>query len=275
MTGEAAACPSETLPADPVDIDPDLIKSSGKLLTAANLPALSDHPAQKTWSESESRILECIYTLIPSKKDSVSQITVWPTNFGTSCSFNTSFTAPYHVYIWLRFDQSVTAIVEAVLTSITRNDVFNRLGGVWQESEIIVDWLLSYSPLNSLLKKIDPHWESSLTVRNTRNKQNGKLVQLSNSFLQKIGAPSVNPAQISSVAFTPREKQIMDLLTSSAPRPVTTDQVGDIIFRNNPDDYSLYAVSKSIQRLRDKLEQNGISGSFIQTKRGEGYLLAS
>jgi DNA-binding response OmpR family regulator len=75
--------------------------------------------------------------------------------------------------------------------------------------------------------------------------------------------------------FSPREKAILNLLLSKSGVLVTTDEIGDILFSKQPESYSLYAISKFIQRLRDKLEQNGLSGSFIQTKRGEGYLLAA
>ena len=50
------------------------------------------------------------------------------------------------------------------------------------------------------------------------------------------------------------------------------DDIGSVIFKSE-DNFSLYAISKTIQRLRDKLEANGISGSYIQTLRGKGYLL--
>ena len=53
---------------------------------------------------------------------------------------------------------------------------------------------------------------------------------------------------------------------------VTFDQIADILF-DTYEKYSLFAISKAMQRLRDKIEQNEISGSFIQTVRGRGYLL--
>ena len=53
---------------------------------------------------------------------------------------------------------------------------------------------------------------------------------------------------------------------------VTYDEISEILFKTE-EEYSLYAISKTIQRLRDKLEKNGISGNLIQTLRKKGYLL--
>ncbi|MCU0287429.1 MAG: helix-turn-helix domain-containing protein, partial [Acidobacteria bacterium] len=78
----------------------------------------------------------------------------------------------------------------------------------------------------------------------------------------------------STVSFTPREKSVFNLLLNNSHQIVTIDQIGETLFPDTPNDFSLYSVSKTIQRLRDKLEQNGISGSIIQTKRHGGYLLA-
>jgi DNA-binding response OmpR family regulator len=53
---------------------------------------------------------------------------------------------------------------------------------------------------------------------------------------------------------------------------VSFDAIADN-FSDSDENFSLYAISKTIQRLRNKLETNGISGSYIQTLRGQGYLL--
>ena len=84
-------------------------------------------------------------------------------------------------------------------------------------------------------------------------------------FLRKIGAPSVPLSHIDTSKFSTSEKQLFDLLTSRSPQIVPFAEIST----------SLYSAAKSIQRLRDQLESQGLSGSFIQTKRGEGYLLTN
>jgi len=265
----------KNLPSKNHYIDPELISDTKKLLISANLPTPDFSSVQLAWAKYENQIIDAIYSLIPSKKNSISSITIWPTTMGTGASFNIYNQKSHDIYIWLREDKGIATIVEAILTSLTRNDVYENLAGIWQESEFLVDWLMAYSPLNEIIRKIDPDWNSTLTIKNTRTKQDGSLTEKSEQFLQKLGIPSADPVNVEHVVFSPREKEIMDLLVNSSPHPVSSDQIGDILFKTKPEEYSLFAISKTIQRLRDKLEQNGISGSFIQTKRGEGYLLVS
>ena len=263
----------------PVDAPADLISSAVKLLNNSPVPTPDYSRTQKLWDSHQDEIITTIYAAIPGKKNAVKSITIYPTTISTGCSFNTPSAFPAPIYLWLRSDKGVASIVEALLSALTRRDVYTRLDGLWQESEIIVDWLLTFSPLADILKKIDPiGLESTLTIKSTRSKQHASLTQESDSFLQKIGAPVVSPQSSTSLppnGFSPREKEVLDLLVSRSPRVVTMDDIGDLLFRDNPDSYSLAAIAKTIQRLRDKLEHNGISGSFIQTKRGEGYLLVN
>lgn len=261
------------LPGIDVKVPPKLLTAVAQLMPP--LPQPNFQAAKDAWEQYESPILEAIYSLIPSKKGSISQIVIWPTILGTGCSFSYFCPSTKSIVIWLRQDKGVAAIVEAILSALTRDDVFSHLGGVWQESEIIVDWLMAYSSLNPLLQAADPNWASNLTIKYARKKQSGSLALQSEDFLQRIGAPIANPAKVDLAQFTAREKEIMELLISCSPRPVRMEQIGEILFKNNPDEYSLFAISKAIQRLRNRLEQNGISGNFIQTKRGEGYLLVS
>lgn len=262
----------------PIIAPTDLINETEELIKKANLPKPDFSKLQKTWSKNQNEIMKTIYTLIPYKKDSVSKIEIWPTAFGTGCSFNRHKKSGDVVRMWLREDQNIGSIVEAVLTSLTRQDVYDQLGGLWQESEIIVDWLLTFSPLAELIKKIDPEWTKTLTIKSTRTKQSATLMQKSDKFLKSVGAPSVGIdaiRQIPTTAFSAREKELLNLLIAKSPDFATMDEIGDILFRNNEDAYSLSVIAKAIQRLRDHLEQTGISGSYIQTKRGEGYLLIS
>ena len=257
----------------PIVAPTDLVAQTKSLMAKANLPKPSYQATQKLWAKHEAKIIKLIYQLIPHKANSISNIIIWPTSFGTGCSFNRHRKHGDSIIIWLRADHGVASIVEALLSSLTRQDVYDKLGGLWQESEIIVDWLIAFSPLSTLLRQIDPNFESTLTIKQTRSKQNAKLLQTSTAFLTNIGAPNTSPVHIDPQVLTPHEKQLFELLVNKSPHPATFDEIGDLLFKTNPEAYSLEAIAKSIQRLRDKFELSGISGSFIQTKRGEGYLL--
>src|SRR3989344_3443106 len=65
----------------------DLKSQAVKLLATSPLPAPDMTKLQSLWAKHETRILNEIYKLIPHTKDTIKSITIWPTNFGTNCSF--------------------------------------------------------------------------------------------------------------------------------------------------------------------------------------------
>jgi hypothetical protein len=263
----------------PIKVPSSLLNQTQALLKSQSLPTPNFSAIQKLWNKHQDEIIAMIYSLIPNRKDSITNIHIWPTCFGTGSSFSVSKHPPETVYIYLREDHTIYTIVEAILTSITRHDVYEQLGATWSESEAIVDWLVKYSPLATLLKKISPVQRPIVgTIPNIRQKQKGSLLQKSDAFLAKIGAPIIKPKNLDPdqmTNLTPTDKALLSLLIKASPSVVTFDQISDTLQTTNPDDFSLYAITKQVQRLRDKLEQNGISGSFVQTKRGEGYLLVN
>ena len=175
------------------------------------------------------------------------------------------------------------SITEAILSAITRHAVYEDLDGLWSESELLVDWLLMKSSLSPVLKKYQRETTFMPTVKYTRMKQSAKLMKQSEEFYRHLGVPiSENVFGLKdgrpAIAgrpmenFSPREQKILGLLIQRGNNLVTIDEISRLIF-DTEEDFSLWAIAKTIQRLRDKLEQNGVSGSFIQTLRGQGYVL--
>jgi hypothetical protein len=261
----------------PIEAPKELVAAIQDLMAKVELPKPEFAALQALWTKHQDQILSMIYDLMPSYRHRITEITIYPTAFGTGCSFNRMGSKPGPMHIWLREGKGLATIVEAIITALTRNDIFDHLQGVWQESEIITDWLLAYSNLNSLLVKLDPTWQETLTIKSTRIKQNAKLALESEKFLQSLGLEQakIDFQRISDLPnMTPSDKQVLSLLVTKAPNIVTNEEI-DMALHTNSDNFSLYAISKAIQRLRDHLEASGISGSIIQTKRGVGYVLVN
>ena len=72
--------------------------------------------------------------------------------------------------------------------------------------------------------------------------------------------------------LTRQEYQLLSNLIENPRNMLTFDEIADILWPNG-EDYSLWAITKLIERLRKKLSQNGISPHLIQTKRKKGYSL--
>lgn len=225
---------------------------------------------QKEWDKIANSFLKDIGTLLPKQKNKIKKIIIWPTNFGTSASFSIEKNGTAHV--WIRSDQGVEAIGWCLITALTRDDILDKYGGLWQESQMISDWLMGETPLSKYFSNLYN------SMRALRAKQNASMLEVSTKFLEKIGAPIISSDKVKSLdttGFSDREKKLWSALSIKSPDILSMDEVGNILFTNSEDDFSLYAISKAIQRLRDRLEKSGISGSFIQTKRGEGYLLVN
>lgn len=223
-----------------------------------------DLPVPKYKEIDIAKIWSVICSVVPNARD-VKTIHVWPTNFGTTCSFSLcKGIPPYDIYVWLRVDQGESALVEAIITSLIRPA---QPEASWSESEATVDWIMTASPVAKALK-----FPADQTIADTRSKISAKLQKTSDDFLARIGAPQITIETIRQIKiddFSQKEKLLWQKFISSPNRLVSFDEIGD------ENDFSLYAITKTIQRLRDKMEAQGVTGSLIQSKRGEGYILAS
>lgn len=265
----------------PVKADSELVKSVMDLLRSARLPNPQFSTLKNIWGEIQDKIVETIYKIMPSKSGCIKKIIIYPTAFGTGASFNW-INKKGEVIMYIRQDKSIASIVEAIVTSITRQDIYKKLEGMWQESEIISDWLVTESALSPIIKRYNSEGFVP-TMKGVRIKQQAKLLSKSDEFYKKLGFPStesifglngltpeVNKKPVENLSTT--EKVILKLLIQKAGGIVSFDDLGNEIFKNDQN-FSLYAITKSIERLRNKLEANGVSGSYIQTLRGKGYLL--
>lgn len=265
----------------PVIIDKDLLSAVSKTIES-KIKVPEFEKTKSLWSKAEKNIISEIYKILPSKKGQIKKIEIYPTSFGTNCSFNW-ISKKGKIIIFLREDQGIYAITEAIITSLTRNDIYMRLEGLWQESEIITDFLVTETSIAKVLQKYERHENYVPTLKGTRIKEQAKLFQESNEYCQKIGIPNFkNPFGYDGMIpkifnrptenLTNTEKAVLLTLIKKQNTVIDIEEIGNIMFESE-DNFSLYAISKMIQRLRDKLEVNGISGSYIQTLRGRGYLL--
>ncbi|OGM12893.1 hypothetical protein A3A76_00505 [Candidatus Woesebacteria bacterium RIFCSPLOWO2_01_FULL_39_23] len=267
----------------PIKADRRIVDEVKLLLEKERLPKPNYHHIKKGWGKASNTILEKLNDLIPKAFDRIGEIIIYPTVLGTSCSFNILSEKDSIIYIWLREDRDIYSIVEAIITSITRKEAFDELHATWSESEFLSDWLVTKSALATAIAKYQKRSNYLPTLKGTRGKQNAQLLKESDEFYKKLGlpinskvfnlngrTPEINKKQIEDLTNT--EKNILRLLIENADNVVTFDKIADYLFPDSAN-FSLYAISKTIQRLRDKLEENGISGSYIQTLRGRGYLL--
>jgi DNA-binding response OmpR family regulator len=157
----------------------------------------------------------------------------------------------------------------------------DQLGASWSETEFLVDWLIQTSSLSKILE-VDTQWQG--TLAHTRATPAPHVQQLSQEFLAHIGviAKYTKSFTISAgniyfedqplTTLTSREVALLTLLITKSPNPVTDDEIGDILFIDD-ETYSLATIAKTIERLRTKLDEMGISRQYLATASGVGYYL--
>lgn len=267
----------------PLAVEEKLLEQTIFLIKEHRLAVPKYDRIRTIWGKTQSELIKEIYRLLPGKNGAITHITIYPTLYGTVTSFNLPTTFPTQINLYLRVEQSIFTICEAILTALTRHDVYTEFNGTWSESELLVDWLVLKSPLSTILKKFQPSTLYQPTIKYTRVKQNAKNWELSEKFYRKVGLPKLatlitlheNEPLIHGKPFpqlTSREKQLLALFIKNGPQISSFDSVAEVLF-SNKEEFSLYAISKAIERLRNKLENQGISGGYIQTLRGQGYIL--
>ncbi|EKD65611.1 MAG: hypothetical protein ACD_50C00034G0002 [uncultured bacterium] len=73
--------------------------------------------------------------------------------------------------------------------------------------------------------------------------------------------------------LTKKEFMALDLLYKNKGKPVSSDSLGESIWKDNPDEFSLWAIAQIIRRLRKKLAFYFINPQRIKSVRNEGYVL--
>ncbi len=266
----------------PLVIRKDLLDQTISLIKTSNLNSVNFESVKNNWGKAQKDVLDMIYKVMPSKRGKIKEIRIHPTGFGTSSSF--SFKDKNGLFVvYLRQDQGIKTIAEAIVTTLTRTDIYNDLSGTWSESELVTDWIVTKSAVADVINQYSKNDPFTPTLKGVRVKEFAKLNQESNDFYKKLGIkfekkffgvngkiPEINKQPIEKLNHP--EKVLMSLLIQNSNDVVTIDQIAENIYPNE-NNFSLYAIAKTVERLRGKLELNGISGSHIQTSRGKGYLL--
>jgi DNA-binding winged helix-turn-helix (wHTH) protein len=188
------------------------------------------------------------------------------------------------IVMYLRSDKKLIDIVRSVVLSITRRTVFEEYKGLWGESQVLAEWLVRETPLRDVLISHGCNLDSALLIPATRTSSLVGNQRTDKDYYIKLGVPVFNKGfhknETGQLLFENKrlkglsiaEKKLLELFIAKKPDIVSVDEIADYMFKKD-DDFSLYAISKAVQRLRDALEFNGISGSHITTIRNKGFSL--
>ncbi|MFC1790826.1 winged helix-turn-helix domain-containing protein, partial [Patescibacteria group bacterium] len=179
--------------------------------------------------------------------------------------------------IYLRDDMGLAQIAEGFLSGMYRRMFNRKFQYSFLQREAIVDFLL----LKTKLARLFPNYLPTLGSKSSIKKLQ-KHCLASNAHLKKLGfntkiGLSLNQNQLlinnslPKVPFSPTEEQILKKLISTRDEATSYYELGDLIWKNDPDKFSLWALSRMIYKIRDKLYRNGLSPEHIKNLRGRGY----
>ena len=245
-----------------------------ELILSTNLPKPKYEDVKKLWKVAEQEVFRTIYDIVPECSDGIHKVTIYPTVSGTRSTFEVPTTLPADIQIFLREGEGIHTIAEAIVTSLIKPGIEKHLNGKWLDSEMVVDWIITRSKLADVLRKFDPQHQYLPTTHSVTNVQYGPLIQISKQFYKKIGlSQNTKLEKILNIQdLTYNERRVLSSLVLNEGKIVSFDDVGDILF-DDKDKFSLYALAKTIERIRKKLHTNGYPHTLLQTVRGKGYLL--
>ena len=172
----------------PINPNSNFLKEVKTLLQTASMGVPKYEKTKEKWEIIQEKVLAEIVNIFPNFKNQIEKIIIHPTKFGTTVSFSLGVGKKSAVEMYLREDANTYEIVEAILTHLTRNIVYSKYDGLWQESELLVDFLIGETNLTKIIKEVESE-KYIPTTKIVRTKQSAKLLKESEEFLKKLGLP--------------------------------------------------------------------------------------
>ncbi len=214
-------------------------------------------------------------------KDKNIQVTVIPTHFGTCGSFSLhkdiENAKVLHIELIIRLDQDPRDTIELYTSSITRSIWEWNKNVNWRETEAVSDFFTKY-----VFGYVD-----HVSTLDRVTKPDVGLRYKSIQFLRRYGLPTgeivtydshenrifVANTEITTILGA-YEFRMLRYLIENRNYTVPFDELAEFMYADKVDEkYSLWGISKTVQRVRDKLEQYGVPRDAIKNVKGEGFKL--
>lgn len=145
----------------------------------------------------------------------------------------------------------------------------------WEEVTILREWLKDSTILKKYFKS-----KTSLFSNLKETNQQARYFEEAASYLAEIGlntAP-IPPKQkeLEKVLnlLGKKEQKLLLLLLENNGHLVTYENIFKTLRGDSDSPFSLYAITKLVERLRAKIRKAGLVGIFIQSYKGSGYYIS-
>ena len=232
---------------------------------------------QEQYDKVEEKLWQKILQFYP-KASAYEAIEVRISDYGTRSSWQLidSLDSGVNHIVYIRSDATIESLVRAIVSPLHRLKGWEKKN-TWKESQAIIDTILYETSLGQLHRK-------KASTRDLLTSIPDKVRQASNNYYKQLGfCFSHNTLTTDSgyVYYNGKnisyellavEQRILALLIEHKNNVISYDQIADTIWTND-DDYSLWAIQKTVQRLREKLALLDVMDFQIRTARKKGYIL--
>ena len=249
-----------------------VIKSNSIQLNPYNLKRI-----QSEWLKIQESFFEIFKEMFVLKNMSI-KLNIYISPYGGDCYFRKLVLHNcLYFHIWINKVRDISEIAEGIISSYFR-DIQDKEGLSWSESEATSDFLLHHTKLKKLFKKYKG------TLQNVRTFQKDiEAIKSSKEFLNRIKYSDTTELEIletniyinghlAAYPFTLSETKILKLLLDKKKKICSYSNIAEIIW-NDSDSFSIWAISRLIYKIRNKLRQNGLSSDKLKTYRGKGFVL--
>jgi len=216
-------------------------------------------------------------------KDHTFEIEVVPTHFGVCLSFDVvrdnELKKKHHkIRITKRIDVPDVNLLEGLASSISRGLIEQEISPSWRETEAVSDFITKFildgKTFVPTLKTVDDYKNVEVLNQSIRY-----LISLQTptgvpfNYVKDSNSIILFSNNITS-DFTPYEFRVLRALLEHRNKAVSFDQISEEVYKVDADiKFTLWGITKTVQRLRDKLEEHGLPREMISNVRGEGFKL--
>ena len=204
---------------------------------------------------------------------------VYGTRYGSLVSFSEEILKGKNatIRIFLRDDMGIAQIVEGFVSSFFRDRMSRKYRYSFIQREAIIDFLIQDTKLRRLCKDYFPTLSSYGRSRDLHKYYKDSLKYLGELGFSSDTGLSVNRNSIlingalPKYPFSPSEKLILKRMIMSPNETISYYELGDLLWKNNGNKFSLWAITRLIYKIRKKLSKNNLSSEHIKNLKGKGY----
>lgn len=246
---------------------------------------LNTKKVEEFFNKNKDKLQETIDFLIPNTSKQII-FNIIPTDFGSRGTFSFEETEDkidfYTTYI---VTTSTYFLVATLVFAVSVHNLGATMDAqedpiFWAKRQFLVDFLVRKTKISEMAHTTDI--QKYELIGATRLDQLGDVARRSHEYLKQLGFDFsadiaikddlllINNAQI---YLTTSEQTVMQHLIGNRDKIVSFDSLGNVLWGENSEKFSLYAISRILSNIRKKIRNAGFINELIYTARGRGVLL--